>query len=240
MASVEPGRERRDLAQRGRDRVPGEVHADAGGGHDRRPVGIEARGRQPLPPGVARLEVDRHEPQPRRDAEAELDQALALPGLRTGLVDLEDPQAGGELRPALGEGVQAGAEDDVLADAAASLLHDQILDEASTGHDGGAEGPCATGPCPDGCASRRPGPPARRPISSSSTCGGGSTWTCMARHKATRTAVLSGAAFGFSGMAFLSAPNLDFFTFTMPSTVHVPQPKKVVVAKALDSGTGSN
>src|SRR6266545_4446257 len=32
-----------------------------------------------------------------------------------------------------------------------------------------------------------------RPISSSSTCGGGSTWACIARHKATRTAVLSGA-----------------------------------------------
>ena len=89
---------------------------------------------------VARLEVDRHEPQPLRDAEAELDQALPLPGLRTGLIDLEHPQAGGDLRPALGEGVQAGAEDDVLADAAASLFHDQILDEASTGHDGCAEG----------------------------------------------------------------------------------------------------
>ena len=35
---------------------------------------------------------------------------------------------------------QAGSEDDVLADAAASQFHDQILDEASTGHDGGAEG----------------------------------------------------------------------------------------------------
>src|SRR5580704_3094934 len=33
-----------------------------------------------------------------------------------------------------------------------------------------------------------------RPISSSITCGGGSTRTCIARHNATRTAVLSGAA----------------------------------------------
>ena len=39
-----------------------------------------------------------------------------------------------------------------------------------------------------------------RPISSSSTCGGGSTSTCRARHKATRTAVLSGIAFGLSGI----------------------------------------
>ena len=48
------------------------------------------------------------------DAEAELDQAAPLPRLRAGLVDLEDPQAGGEVGPALGEGVEAGAEDDVL------------------------------------------------------------------------------------------------------------------------------
>jgi hypothetical protein len=34
----------------------------------------------------------------------------------------------------------------------------------------------------------------RRPISSSITCGGGSTCRCMARQRATRTAVLSGAS----------------------------------------------
>ena len=80
-----------------------------------------------------------NEPQPLRDAEAELDQTLSLPGLRAGLVDLEHEQAGGDLRPALGEGVQARSEDDVLADTVAGLFHDQILDEAGTGHDGGAE-----------------------------------------------------------------------------------------------------
>jgi hypothetical protein len=62
-----------------------------------------------LPPGVACLEVDRNESQPLRDAEAELDQALSLPGLRARLVDLEYKQAGGDLRPALGESVQAAA-----------------------------------------------------------------------------------------------------------------------------------
>ena len=84
-------------------------------------------GRQPLPPGRAGLEVDRHQPQPLWDAEAELDQALPLPGLRTRLVDFEHPQAGGDRRPALHEGVQAGSEDDVLADAVTSLFHEQIL-----------------------------------------------------------------------------------------------------------------
>ena len=104
-------------------------------------AGVEARRRQPLPPRVARLEVDRHEPQERRDAEAELDEALALPGLRAGLIDLEHQQAGGELRPALGEGVEARAEDDVLPDAAGGLFGDEIFDEAGARHDGGAEGP---------------------------------------------------------------------------------------------------
>ena len=84
--------------------------------------GSKPAAEQPLPPRAARLEVDRYQPQPVRDAVAELDQPLALPGLGTGLVDLEHPQAGGDLRPALGEGVEAGAEDDVLADAVAGLL----------------------------------------------------------------------------------------------------------------------
>lgn len=61
-----------------------------------------------------------------------------LPLLRTGPVDLEYPQTVGELRPALGEGVQARAQDHVLADTAAGLLGDQILDEPRTGHDGRA------------------------------------------------------------------------------------------------------
>jgi hypothetical protein len=45
-----------------------------------------------------------------------------------------------------------------------------------------------------------------RPISSSSTCGDGSTCTCMARHRAIRTAVLSGArACPLSNVGFISS-----------------------------------
>ena len=55
-------RERRDLAQRGRDGVPGEVHADARGGHDRRLAGIEAGGRRAAP--------TRHRPPRSRPARA--------------------------------------------------------------------------------------------------------------------------------------------------------------------------
>ena len=68
-------------------------------------------------------------------------EALALPRLRAGPIDLEHEQTGGELRPTLGEGVQARSEDDVLPDATGSLFRDEIFDEASAGHDGGAEGP---------------------------------------------------------------------------------------------------
>ncbi len=105
---------------------------------------VEAGALELLPPGPAALEVDGHEPQPLRDAVAELDQTLALPGLRPRPIDLEYAQPRGDLRPALREGVEAGAEDDVLADAAARPLDDQILDEARAGHDGGA-GPARAG-----------------------------------------------------------------------------------------------
>jgi hypothetical protein len=45
----------------GRRGIFGEIHGDAGGGDDRGLAGIEAGGGQLLPPGLARLEVDRHQ-----------------------------------------------------------------------------------------------------------------------------------------------------------------------------------
>lgn len=41
-----------------------------------------------------------------------------------------------------------------------------------------------------------------RSTSSRRTCGGASTWTCSARHKATRTAVLSGLGVDMIGPRF--------------------------------------
>ena len=58
------------------------------------------------------------------------------------LIDLENAQTGGNLWPALGEGVQARSQNDVLADAPGNLLHDEILDKASPGHNGCAEEAC--------------------------------------------------------------------------------------------------
>jgi hypothetical protein len=106
------------------------VEATTAGGATRRAV---TRSR------VARLKVDRHQPQPVGHAVAELGQALPLPGLGPGLVDLEHPQPRGEAGPALGEGVQARAQDDVLPDAAVGLLGHEVLDEPRPGHDPGPE-----------------------------------------------------------------------------------------------------
>ena len=117
-----------ELAQHGRRGLLGQVHADAGGRHDRGEVGLEAGRGQPVPPSLAPLEVDRHKPQPAGDADAQLHETATLPRLGAGLVDLEDPQAVAELGPALGEGVQAGTEDDELGDAGVGLLGHQVLD----------------------------------------------------------------------------------------------------------------
>jgi hypothetical protein len=193
--------ERRDLAQRRRDRVLSQIHADTGGGHDRRSPGVEARRCQPLPPPVACLEVDWHEPQERRDAEAEVDEALALPRLRPRLIDLEYEQTGSNLRPTLGKGVETRSENDVLPDATGSLFRDEIFDEAGAARMEARKGRV------NGLMSGRPRHPSSgaasfKPTSSSSTCGGESSSTCSARHKATRTAVSSGAASCLSCMTF--------------------------------------
>ena len=46
----------------------------------------------------------------------------------------------GERRPALGEGVEARTEDDVLPDTLGRSFGHEIFDEAGQGHDRGAEG----------------------------------------------------------------------------------------------------
>ena len=88
---------------------------------------------------AADLEIDGHQAQPVGDAVAELVEAPTLPGLGTRLIDLEHPESGGELGPALGEGVEARAQDHVLGDAEVGPLGDQILDETGPSHDGSAE-----------------------------------------------------------------------------------------------------
>ena len=93
-----------------------------------------------LPPVVVGLEVDRDQAEVLRHAVAELLQALPLPRLWPGLVDLEHPDTTGELRVSLDERVEAGAEQDVLADA---LLDEQVFDEPGARDDRGAVRACA-------------------------------------------------------------------------------------------------
>jgi hypothetical protein len=97
-----------DLAQRGRVRLLGEVHADPGRGDHGWLAGVEARGCQLLPPR-ARLEADWNQPQPIWDTKTEFDQALVLPGGGAGAVDFEDLQPGGDFRSTLDEGVETGS-----------------------------------------------------------------------------------------------------------------------------------
>ncbi len=66
---------------------------------------------------------------------AELDEAGLFPRLRPGCVDLEDERAWGQRGPALGKGVEAGSEQDVLGNVALDLLFEEVFDQASTGHD---------------------------------------------------------------------------------------------------------
>jgi hypothetical protein len=55
------------------------------------------------------------------------------------LVDLEDVEPRADVRPTLGEGVEARPQNYVLRHAMGSLLENQILHEPSSGHDAGPE-----------------------------------------------------------------------------------------------------
>jgi len=128
-----------EVAERRLVRFPGQVHAHAGGGHHRRPRGVEPRLCDLRLPGRAFLEVDRDEAQPFGNAVAEVDEALPLPCLRARLVHLEHHQPRREVLAALSERVEAGPEQHVLPGPAPGTLGDQVLDEPGARHDSGAE-----------------------------------------------------------------------------------------------------
>jgi hypothetical protein len=168
----------------------------------RRPLAGQVRIQQrpAAPTRTASLEIDRHQSQPLGNTETQFVQTSALPGLGPGLVDLEHSESGGDLRPALSESVQTGAQNDVLGHPPIGLLGDQVLDEASTRHNPGPE--------PLGALWVHIGATAPIVVRSREpeadlvfeTWGGGSTWTCMARHRATRRAVPSTASVCSSAM----------------------------------------
>lgn len=183
----------RDLAQCGGDCAHGEVHADASGGYNRRLSGIKAGLRQPVPPSLSRLKIDWHKSQPLRNAEAELDQPLSLPGLRPGrsTSNKNRREAISGLRRAKVSSpaprmTYCRARRTACSTTRSSMKRARATIEARTG---------VVNELMSGRLCQRSSGAANfSPTSSSSTCGGGSTATCSARHKATRSAVLSGAA----------------------------------------------
>src|SRR3954465_12389430 len=74
---------------------------------------------------------------------AGLHDTAALPGLGSGLVDLEDLQPPAELGMALGQRVEPRTENHILNYARGELLADQVLDEPRTGNDRCPETPGA-------------------------------------------------------------------------------------------------
>lgn len=95
-------------------------------------------------------------------AETNVEETLSLPRLRPRLVEFEQAQAGGEIRPALRKRIQPRAKEDVLTDAARNLFNDQVCDEPGPGQDGSQErrvhGPMSGRSCQpaSGAASLRP------------------------------------------------------------------------------------
>jgi len=63
---------------------------------------------------------------------------VALPGLGGGMVDFEDSHAG--MGVAVGEGIESGAEDNVLRDALGDGASEFVFGEAAAGGHEGAEG----------------------------------------------------------------------------------------------------
>ena len=138
------GRAKRLLGEVGHNAEP----TEEGGG-----CGVEAGGvellRERLP-----LEVDRGVGEVCGSGEVGAEQEFALPLLGGGVVDLEDAEGGVGI--AVGEGIQAGAEQDVLGDSARDGLGEQVFRIAAArdqeGAEGDGEGPRLVGGVAAGCA----------------------------------------------------------------------------------------
>ena len=86
------------------------------------------------------LEIDGDEAKPLGDAESGFSQTLPLPRLRPGLIHLEDVQAMSDLGTALGESIEACAQDYVLGYALLLLFFNKVLDKSGASYDGRAHG----------------------------------------------------------------------------------------------------
>ena len=153
---------------------------------------VEAGVEQRLPPVVVGLEVHRDEAELVGHPVAELLQALPLPCLGPGLVDLEHRELARRARDAAARTCRARRRA-----ARTGRCPRRRAGPRRTGC--GPRSRPGSALVPIGCMSPRSRHPSSgaamaRPISSSSRCGGASSSTCSARHSAVRTALLSGAS----------------------------------------------
>ena len=115
----------------------GEVGDDSEPGEEGGSGGVEAGEVELGGEGFA-LKVDWHEGQGGGDGDGVLGEEVALPLLGGGVVDLEDAEVG--VGVAVGEGVEAGSEEDVLGDSVGDGCCELVLGVAAAGDDEGAEG----------------------------------------------------------------------------------------------------
>jgi len=113
----------------------GEVGNDAEPGGDGGECGVEAGGGELRGEGLL-FKVDRDEVCGGRDCDGSGGEADVLPGLRGGVIDLEDADVGE--RVAVGEGVETSAEDEVLLCAeGGDAVGKDVFGEAGAGdHEG--------------------------------------------------------------------------------------------------------
>ena len=131
------GRAGRDDGQGGAEGVKREIGDDTEPGEEGGDGGVEA-GAGELGGEALALEVNGNEGGGGGQVEGGGYEEVLLPGLGGGVIDLEDAEGGRAI--AEGEGVEAGAEEDVLCGAVGAGVGEGVLGEAGAGDEEGAEG----------------------------------------------------------------------------------------------------
>src|SRR5215472_15240014 len=107
----------------------GHEDGDAQHGKDRWQLRSEAALAQTVDPDIVR-QIYLHETEPPRYLDADFVESLALPGLSHGVINLKNAQPDGGVGITVGIGIQAGAQDHVLAHATLYRLGQAILSVA--------------------------------------------------------------------------------------------------------------
>jgi len=108
----------RDRPQRGLDGIQSQVHGDTDPREHRRTSEVESCAYEAFSQGLT-LEINGSKDEVVRDLDTEIPEPVLLPGLRSGMIDLEDPQTIHQIAAPVAEGIQARAKDHVLLNATA-------------------------------------------------------------------------------------------------------------------------